>query len=134
MSHIHLGRWGPDGFPRPGSGHDRGTSAASSCYTAMALTGLNDSARTLRRVDNRPVSRSTFAEAKADIVNRAEILRKYLDSAGCEYRMRSESGDYDYEVSFEYGPPSLDQALPFRMVFHVYRCSVRHGQVHAVEK
>lgn len=105
----------------------------SSCYTAMALAGLNDSVRMLRRVDNHPLSWGTFAEAKADIVNRADNLRKYLDSAGCEYRMHSESGDHHYEIAFEYGPPSLDQALPFKMVFHVYRRSVRHGQVHAVE-
>lgn len=117
----------------PGSGHDRGTSAVSSCYTAMAMTGLNDSVRMLKRVDKHPLLWGTFADAKANIVNRAENLRKYLDSAGCECRMHSESGDHHYEASFEYGPPSLDQALPFKMAFHVYRCSVRHGQVHAVE-
>lgn len=56
-----------------------------------------------------------------------------LSSSDCNYRTHSESGDHHYEVSFEYGPPSLDGDLPFKKVFHVYKCTVGSGQVHGMD-
>jgi hypothetical protein len=102
-------------------------------YTVTAMTGLNDAVGMLKPVDKHPLVCPSFADARADIVNRAENLRKYLDSAGCDYRVRSESGDHRYEVSFEYGPPSLGCVRPFKMVLHACRWTLRRGQIHAVE-
>ena len=102
-------------------------------YAAVAVTGLNAPVKALKRADKHPLSWGAFADAKAGVITRAEILHEYLDAAGCEYRMRFESGDHHYEVSFEYGPPSLEPTLPFKMVFRVYRCTVRRGVIQEIE-
>jgi hypothetical protein len=102
-------------------------------YTAMAMTGLNDPSKILKCADEHPLFWDAFADAKAAVIARAEILREYLDSSDCDYQTRSESGDHHYEVSFAYGPPSLDPALPFKKVFHVYKCTVEYGQIQAIE-
>lgn len=102
-------------------------------YTATAMTGLNDPSKTLKCADQDPLFWGAFAEAKAAVIARADILRKYLDSSDCDYQMHSESGDHHYEVSFEYGPQSLDPTLPFKVVFHVDRCTVKYGQTQEIE-
>ena len=102
-------------------------------YTAMAMTGLNDPSKTLKCADKHPLFWDAFADAKAAVIARAEILREYLDSSDCDYQTHSESSDHHYEVSFEYGPPSLDPTLPFKKVFHVYRCTVKYGQIQEIE-
>jgi hypothetical protein len=102
-------------------------------YAAMAMTGLNDPSKILKCADEDPPFWDAFADAKAAVITRAEIVRKYLDSAACGYEMRSESGDHHYEVSFEYGPSSLDPPLPFKMVVHVYKCADRYGRIQVIE-
>jgi hypothetical protein len=102
-------------------------------YTAMAMTGLNDPSKILKCADKHSFFWDDFADAKAAVIARAEILREYLDSADCVYHTHSESGDHHYEVSFEYGPPSLDPTLPFRKVFHVYKCTVDYGRSVEIE-
>ena len=89
-------------------------------YGTVAMTGLNDASKILKRADEHPRLWDAFADAKAALVVRAEMLRDHLDSSHCNYRMRSESGDHRYVVSIEYGPSSPDEDLPFRTVFHVY--------------
>jgi hypothetical protein len=102
-------------------------------YTAMAMTGLNHPSKILKCADKHPLFWDAFADAKAAVIARAEILREYLDSSDCDYQTHSESGDHHYEVSFEYGPPSLDPTLPFKKVFHVYKCTVQYGQIEEIE-
>jgi hypothetical protein len=102
-------------------------------YTAMAMTGLNNPSQILQRADKHPPFWDAFADAKAAVIARAEILREFLDSSDCDYQTHSESGDHHYEVSFEYGPQSLDPSLPFRKVFHVYKCTVKDGQIQEIE-
>jgi hypothetical protein len=102
-------------------------------YATMAMTGLNDPAKALTCVDEHALVWDAFADAKAALVARAEILQDHLDSSRCSYRMRSASGDHHYEVSIEYGPSSPDHALPFRTVFHVYE-STAHGSIHGVHQ
>jgi hypothetical protein len=93
-------------------------------YTARAMTGLNDVAKLLKCTDERQRFWDAFADAKAEAAARAEIVREYLESSDCDYRMRLESGDHRYAVSFEYGPRSTAPALPFKVVFDVYGCAV----------
>lgn len=127
MSRIRLRRGKANGTPPSHSGHDGRTSAENRCYAAMAMTGVNDSTKALKNLDKHPLLWATFADAKADVVNRAERLRTYLDSAGCTYRMHSESGAHHYEASFEYGPSPHDPDLPFKMVFHVFQMQPQAG-------
>jgi hypothetical protein len=96
-------------------------------YSAGAMTGLNNTSKTLKSADKHPAFWDAFADAKAAVISRAEILREHLDSSSCDYQMHSESGDHRYAVSFEYGPRSLDPALPFKTVFHVDPCTVKDG-------
>lgn len=100
-------------------------------YATMAMTGLNDPSKALKCADEHPHFWDAFADAKAALVARAEMLHDHLDSSKCSYRMRSESGDHYYEVSIEYGPFSPDRALPFKTVFHVYECTA-HGWIQEV--
>jgi hypothetical protein len=93
-------------------------------YAAMAMTGLNDPSAILKCVDDAPCVWSSFADAKGAAAARAEILHEYLDSSGCGYHVLTKSGSHHYEVAFEYGPTKLEVPLPFKMVFHVYRCAV----------
>jgi hypothetical protein len=102
-------------------------------YATVALTGLNDPSKTLKCADAHPHIWEAFADAKAALVARAEILHEHLESSRCNYRMRSESRDHHYEVSIEYGPLSSDGALPFKTVFHVYECTA-HGWIQAVQQ
>lgn len=95
-------------------------------YATMASTGLNDPSKALRCADEHPHFWNAFADAKAALVARAEILHEHLDSSRSSYQMRSQSGDHHYEVSIEYGPWSPDRALPFKAVFHLYECT-GHG-------
>jgi hypothetical protein len=92
-------------------------------YATLALTGLNDPSKTLKCADEHPHFWDAFADAKAALTTRAEILHEYLDSSNCSHQMRSESGDHHYEVSIEYGPLSLDPTLPFKTIFRVYQCT-----------
>jgi hypothetical protein len=91
-------------------------------YTAMALIGLNGPTQRLTRAGDHQFVWDAFADAKAEVVGRAEILREYLESSDCGYEVHSESGSYHYEVTFEYGPPSLAPALPLKVVFGVHCC------------
>jgi hypothetical protein len=102
-------------------------------YATMALTGLNDPSKALKCADEHPHFWDAFADAKAMLVARAEILHEHLESSRCNYRMRSESRDHHYEVSIEYGPLSPDGALPFKTVFHVYECTA-HGRIREVQQ
>jgi hypothetical protein len=102
-------------------------------YATMALTGLNDPSKALKCADEHPHFWDAFADAKAILVARAEILHEHLESSRCNYRMRSESRDHHYEVSIEYGPLSPDGALPFKTVFHVYECTA-HGRIREVQQ
>jgi hypothetical protein len=102
-------------------------------YATMAMTGLNDPSKTLKRADEQLHFWDAFADAKAALVARAEILHEHLDSSECSYRMRSESGDHHYEVSVEYGPLSLDRDLPFKTVFQVRECTA-HGWIQEVQQ
>jgi hypothetical protein len=102
-------------------------------YAAMAMTGLNDPSKILKCADKHPLFWDAFADAKAAVITRAEIVREFFDSSACRYQMHSESGDHHYAVSFEYGPPSLDPTLPFKMVVHVYKCAVRYGHIQEIE-
>ena len=88
-------------------------------YAAMAVGGPNDSSRALRRADHRPPTWATFADAKAAVVLRSEMLREELASSGCRYRVHSTSAAHHFEIAFEYGPRS-DGAQPrFKVVFRV---------------
>lgn len=102
-------------------------------YATMAVTGLNDPSKALKCADERPHFWDAFADAKAALVTRAEILHEHLDSSRCSYRMRSESGYHHYEVSIEYGPLTPDRALPFKTVFHVYECTA-HGSIQGIQR
>jgi hypothetical protein len=102
-------------------------------YATMALTGLNDPSKALKCADEHPHFWDAFADAKAILVARAEILHEHLESSRCNYRMRSESRDHHYQVSIEYGPLSPDGALPFKTVFHVYECTA-HGRIREVQQ
>ncbi|MGY2700728.1 MULTISPECIES: hypothetical protein [unclassified Nocardioides] len=88
-------------------------------YAAMAVSGPSDPSRTLKRADEHPPFCWTFADAKAAVVVRAEMLRLHLASSGSRYRMRSMSADHRYEVSFEYGPGSGTGGRPFKVTFRV---------------
>jgi hypothetical protein len=102
-------------------------------YATIAMTGLNDASKTLKCADAHPHFWDAFADAKAVVVARAEILNAHLASSQCSYRMRSESGDHHYEISVEYGSVSLDRALPFKTVFHVYECTI-HSWIQEVQQ
>ena len=110
-----------------------GAGGMSIRYTAMAMTGLSGPTKTLECLDQQPLYLDAFADAKAAVIARAEMLREYLSSSNCNYRTHSESGDHHYEVSFEYGPPSVDGDLPFKKVFHVYKCTVWSGQAQGID-
>jgi hypothetical protein len=88
-------------------------------YAAMALNGLNDPSKILRRADECPPMWETFADAKAAVVVRAEMLREHLASSGCRYLMRSTSAARHFEVSIEYGPRSDRAQRPFKVAFRV---------------
>jgi hypothetical protein len=88
-------------------------------YAAMATHGPNDPSKPLKCADQHLPFWATFADAKAAVVARAEILRAHLASSGCQYRMHSESDDHHYEVSFEYGPASGSSVRPFKVTFRV---------------
>lgn len=102
-------------------------------YAVLATTGLNDPFKKLKRTDERAVFWGAFADAKAEVITRAEAVRDYLVSSDRDYEMHSDSGDHHYEVRFEYGPASSEPALPFRMVLQVCKCKVMHGQIEEVE-
>lgn len=101
---------------------ERGAWAVSIRFTTEALTGLNEPSRVLKRVGEHAVVRSTFADAKADVAARAEVLREHLHSISCDYQVHSTSGARLYEVRFDYGPSSSDPNLPFRTVVRVHLC------------
>ena len=94
-------------------------------YATMAMTGLNDPSKTLKCADESAHYWDAFADAKAALVARAEVLHEYLDAYKCNYHVRSESSDHQYEVAIEYGPLSSDLALPFRTVFRVFTCNAQ---------
>ena len=93
-------------------------------YAAVSKTGMNDPTKRLRAVDDQPASWATFADAKAAVVARAQILRDFLEKSQCRYRLRSVSAMDRYEVWVEYGPDAVDEALPFRMLLEVHASSV----------
>lgn len=95
-------------------------------YATVAMTGPNNPSRHLRSVDEDPASWDDFADAKAAVITRADVLREFLESSGCSFQTRSVSGESHYEVSFEYGPGSLEPALPFKMVLLVQKRTVGH--------
>lgn len=88
-------------------------------YAAVSKTGTNEPTKKLRAVDDQPASWVTFADAKAAVATRAQILRDFLEESQCRYRVRSVSGVRRYEVWFEYGPDAVNEVLPFRMLLEV---------------
>ena len=93
-------------------------------YAAVSKTGMNDPTKRLRAVDDEPASWATFADAKAAVVARTQILRDFLEESQCRYRVRSVSGADRYEVWYEYGPDADEEVLPFRMLLEVHPRSV----------
>jgi hypothetical protein len=102
-------------------------------YAVMAMTGVNDPSKMLKRAEKHPVFWDAFADAKADVVARADALREYLVSSGRDFEMHVDSGDHHYMVWFAYGPASPEPTLPFKMVLHVSKCKVTRGQVQQLE-
>jgi ketosteroid isomerase-like protein len=88
-------------------------------YAAMAVNGPNDPSKALKCADQHPPSWGTFADAKAAVVVRAEMLREHLAATESRYRMHSSSGDHRYEISFEYGTKSDHEGRPFKVTFRV---------------
>lgn len=102
-------------------------------YAVLATTGINDPSKVLKCADESPVYWETFADAKAEVIARAEVVLDYLVSSERDYELHFESGDHHYEVWFEYGPASSGPSLPFKTALQVYKCTVLHGQVEEVE-
>ena len=97
-------------------------------YAALALNGLNGPSKVLRRADELPPTWETFADAKAAVVVRAEMLRAHLDSLGCRYLMCSTSAARHFEVSIAYGPGSDHADHPFKVTFRVCALGENHGE------
>jgi hypothetical protein len=93
-------------------------------YAAVSKTGMNDPTKRLRVIDDEATSWTTFADAKAAVVARAQILRDFLETSRCHYRVQSVSATDRYEVWFEYGPEADEEVLPFRMLLEVHPRSV----------
>ena len=93
-------------------------------YAVVSKTGMNDPTKHLRAVDEDPASWATFADAKAAVVARAQVLRDFLEKSHCHYQVRCVSAAERYEVWFEYGPQADRELLPFRMLLEVHPHSV----------
>lgn len=102
-------------------------------YTTVAMSGLNDPSKRLSCADEHPLLWDAFADAKAAVAARVEIVHEHLDSSDCDYKMHSVSGDHHYEISFEFGPRSSDPALPFKLVFRARKCRVTPEQTREIE-
>jgi hypothetical protein len=102
-------------------------------YAVLTATGINDPSRALASAQEALTVRDTFADAKAEVVARADAVLDYLVSTDRTYTMHVESRDQHFEVRFEYGPVSAQPTLPFRMVLKVGRCTLRHGRVEPID-
>lgn len=81
-----------------------GAGGVSIRYTVMAMTGLSDPTKTLECLDQQP------------LLGR---LRRRQGRSHCSRRYAAR--------------PSLDGDLPFKKVFHVYKCTVGSGQVQGMD-
>lgn len=90
-------------------------------YAVLTATGINDPSQALAGAQEPPAVRDTFADAKAEVIARADAVLEYLVSTDRHYAMHVESRDEHYEVRFEYGPASAEPTLPFRLVLEVRR-------------
>lgn len=102
-------------------------------YAVIAMTGLNDPSKRLRNIERDVAFWDCFADAKAEAVARAVVLREYLDSSGRRYRVHSVSGPGHYEIWFEYGPGPFDPSLPFRTVLDVCKCNISNERPQEAE-
>lgn len=103
-------------------------------YAILTATGINDPSRTLAIThDEAPNVRDTFADAKSEVIARADALLEYLVSTDRAYAMHVESRTEHFEVMFEYGPASAEPSLPFRMVLKVSPCTLRQGLVEPLD-
>lgn len=99
-------------------------------YAILTSTGINDPSGTLKGAyADVPNVCDTFADAKAELIARANALHEYLVSTGRNYAMHVDSRAEHFEVTFEYGPASSEPALPFRMVLKVSPCTPRQGRL-----